>query len=132
MGPRPDRPALLRAQLRRRRRVLAVAGAVLLAGVLWRWDGYADAGDAEASLAAFLHDQVEVDAESVLWWGETGALTYRPALFRGRVDPSQPHDLYFVRARLTDDGVKIPEDDNLPGVWFFRRLNITPSPSAYS
>ncbi|HJL27073.1 MAG TPA: hypothetical protein RMH80_32945, partial [Polyangiaceae bacterium LLY-WYZ-15_(1-7)] len=104
MGPRPDRPALLRAQLRRRRRVLAVAGAVLLAGVLWRWDGYADAGDAEASLAAFLHDQVEVDAESVLWWGETGALTYRPALFRGRVDPSQPHDLYFVRARLTDDG----------------------------
>lgn len=97
---RPD----WRAQLASRRRLWLAAGLVLVALVALRWDAFASEGSAEASLRRALEQDVLVDTDSVLFFGEGGAITPRSAIFLGRVDPDGPADLYFVQARVGEDG----------------------------
>lgn len=94
----------LSQHLRRRSRLVALAGLLAAAWLVLTSRQQADAGSPEASLAAALTEEVEVDRGSVLWWDEAGPLRYRPALFRGRVAPDQPADIYFVAARVGSGG----------------------------
>ncbi len=94
----------LSEHLRRRSRLAALASLVASGWLAFGLGQRADEGNAEASLAAALAAEVEVDRESVQWWGAEGPLRFRPAVFRGRVASSEPADVYFVAARLGSDG----------------------------
>ncbi len=97
-------PETLKELLRSRRRLLGVAGVLVLAITILRWGAYADGGSPEASLALALQDQVEIDQASLIWWGARGPTRFQSALFRGQVQEGGTHDLYYVSVRMTDDG----------------------------
>ncbi|MEM9067805.1 MAG: hypothetical protein AAGE52_04840 [Myxococcota bacterium] len=94
----------IRTVLGRRRRLWMLSLVGLAGLVVVRWNGFASAGAASASLAEVLADEVDVEAESVLWWGPESSVEYRSAIFRGFVADGQPADLYYVAARVTSDG----------------------------
>lgn len=97
-------PEALKELLQARRRLLGVAGVLVLAITILRWGAYADGGSPEASLALALQDDVVIDQESLIWWGARGPTRFQSALFRGQVEEGGTHDLYYVSVRMTDDG----------------------------
>jgi len=90
--------------VRRRWSLLATAGVVLLVTLIARASDYGDEGSLAASLAQALEGEVAVDPAGVVPFGpEGGALGFGSILFRGR-EVEGPADLFFVEARLGDDG----------------------------
>lgn len=77
----------------------------LAVAIAIRWDGLADAGTFEASLAEVLADRVDLEPDTVVRFGEGGPLSFEPVLFRGTVEPGAPADLFFVEARADEGAV---------------------------
>jgi len=91
---------LLRRFVERRRFVLAALGVCLLAVVVARARSGASGETPEASLSMALAEEgLVVDEASVRWFGEGGALTSRPAIFRARPAAGEPHDVFYAEAR---------------------------------
>lgn len=90
--------------LGRRWSLLLTAGVVLVCAIVARASDYGDAGTLADSLAEALDGEVAVDPAGVVPFGpEGGALGFGSILFRGR-EVEGPADLYFVEARVGDDG----------------------------
>lgn len=98
----------VRAHLRRRLGVAAVAGgvALLVAGAPVRGP---EGGESEAhALAAALEAEgLVVDRDGVMTWGPEGPLRARSVLFRAAAAEGGPADLFFADARFAGAGASV-------------------------
>jgi len=98
-------PRIPRSHWQERRALLLASLVALGVALAIRWDGLADEGSFEASLAAVLGDRVDVEPGSLVRFGEGGPLRFEPVLFRGTVEPGAPADLFYVEARAEESTV---------------------------
>lgn len=107
-GVRKPRESWSRASLgsflAERRRLLVLSALVVGVVAVFTAGDYGSGENAAEALAVALDPEVLVDPEGTFFWGEQGPTSFSPVLFRGRLDPEAPADLYYAEARLGDAG----------------------------